>query len=64
MHATTEEFISKHSYFSRFLWNLFTDSLKGSIMESNDEFHMEPFEVPNTYQGIEPFKVLFSTFCL
>ena len=24
---------------------------------------MEPFEVPNTYKGIEPFKVLFGTIC-
>ena len=63
----TGAFIPKCSYLINkgSLWNLYTEPLRGCIIYSPMiRFHMTPFEVPNMYQVIEPFKVLFRTFYL
>ena len=61
MHGTIAVFISKHSYLSSSLWNLYTEPLLQNHMM---RFHMKPFEVPNTNQDIEILKVIFRTFCI
>ena len=44
--------------------DLNTEPLKDYFIKSMTRFHVEPFEIPTTYQVIEPFQVLFRTFCI